>query len=198
MGGREMTFNFQDYLRMASFVERQAEKVAEGEQPDEWEFGDDDTCMFVYEGELVAKERPRKGNNGKFFTPKRTRDFEKAVAEWGKLCLAGRDPFPYPIRVRLHIYEPTMDPDKVLHSQCGLTYAVDKDIDNFAKSILDGLNGVMWKDDGQLCDLNIVREFSHEPRFGLMVARAGLSRVEYQNFLKVWNNRERYRGQNTG
>jgi Holliday junction resolvase RusA-like endonuclease len=40
---------------------------------------------------------------------------------------------------------------------------VRPDIDNYAKAILDALNGVMWADDGQIVQLTASKSYG-EPR----------------------------------
>lgn len=39
-----------------------------------------DKVAFVILGSPVGKERPRKGKGGHFYTPKKTRDYEKKIA----------------------------------------------------------------------------------------------------------------------
>lgn len=190
-----MIFSFTDYLRMVRYVEEQESTALSGGTIAPFEF-DQEPLVFAYEGDLVAKERPRKGKNGKMFTPQRTRNFEKKVAEWGMLNMAGMGPLSFPIKVSLLILDQTNDQDAVLHSQCGLTYNTKSDIDNYEKSILDGLNKVVWRDDKQVCEVVKQRRWALAPGFRIAIYRAGLSEMEYQNFLKVWRNREKYNAQN--
>ena len=41
--------------------------------------------------------------------------------------------------------------------------AVKPDIDNYAKLVMDALNGVLWKDDGQICYLVCRKVYSNTP-----------------------------------
>jgi len=43
------------------------------------------------------------------------------------------------------------------------------DVDNCSKLALDALNGIIWKDDAQVCQLNIVRRYAEAPRAVLKV-----------------------------
>ena len=75
------------------------------------------------DGRAVPKGRPRMTRTGGVYTPKTTVDFEKKVAAaWndqiGMLMLDG------PLRVVIHVYT-----DR----------AAKQDVDNLAKSVLDGL-----------------------------------------------------------
>jgi len=40
---------------------------------------------------------------------------------------------------------------------------VKPDIDNFAKAILDALNGIVWLDDAQICSLQITKSYNLKP-----------------------------------
>jgi Holliday junction resolvase RusA-like endonuclease len=146
-------------------------------------FVDNGLFSFEYSGAVKAKERPRSGKGGRMYTPTETRKFEKAVADWGKDVWDG-PPLRYPIRVRLMVNEFTDDQRLVSLSRLGLVYNQKGDVDNLGKSILDGLNGVMYKDDKQIVDLQIRRQYSDEAGFKLEIARAGLTPLEYSNFIK--------------
>lgn len=138
--------------------------------------------VMSYEGKVQVKERPRM-SKGRAFTPPKTRAFEKAVENWAKENWDG-NPIVYPIRVELIIKEAKDEPQTVLHSLWGLTYNQKGDIDNLGKSILDGMNGVVYKDDKQIADLRISRRWSIQDGFDVIITRAGLSPMEYRNFCK--------------
>jgi Holliday junction resolvase RusA-like endonuclease len=99
-----------------------------------------------------AKQRPRTTiRNGKAvtFTPKETRDAEAALAtQWP------HPPFDGPIDVRVIMNDTTIRlevsgaPDRTSKKLRG-------DIDNYAKTILDALNGVAWVDDKQIVRLSV-------------------------------------------
>lgn len=192
-----MTFAFTDYLDMLKHVQQEQENVQNGLTPTPYPFYREQ-LSFTYKGELVAKERPRKAKNGQMYTPQRTRNFEKKIAKWGASKMVELPPLPFPIKVSLQVFDATDNQDAVLHSFAGLTYNTKTDVDNYAKAILDGLNKVVWKDDKLICDLRVTRVWAKSPGFRLYVFRAGLSEMEYQNFLKVWRNKEKYHAKNAG
>lgn len=140
---------------------------------------------YVYEGDVVPKERPRMGKSGKMYTPKETREFESKLAAWGELM--GMDGVPFPLKVTLNIYEPTDDPALRMQSLMGLTYNDKGDLDNLVKAILDGLNKIAWKDDKQIVKLHAARRWSRRSGFMLTLERAGLSPSEYKRVLRVMN-----------
>jgi len=89
-------------------------------------------------GRPVPKGRPRLGVRGKkayIYTPPATREYEKLVG-WIAKC-SGCKPLNGSLAVKLHLF---------IRGRSG-------DVDNYCKSILDGLNGVAYQDDGQVVEL---------------------------------------------
>ena len=41
--------------------------------------------------------------------------------------------------------------------------SVKPDLDNYAKAILDALNGIVWLDDAQICSLQVVKSYNLKP-----------------------------------
>jgi crossover junction endodeoxyribonuclease RusA len=96
---------------------------------------------FVVPGPPIPKARPRMALSGHVFTPKRTRDYERAVA----LCACGaglRTPLDGAVSVTLRLFLAN-------RRRC--------DIDNLTKSVLDGLNGIAYADDSQVQILHVSR-----------------------------------------
>lgn len=109
-------------------------------------------AYFTVPGRPVPKQRPRAGNNGKLYTPKPTREYEKAVGWAAKQVFV--NPYDGPIELILKIY---------LMARAG-------DLDNYIKSICDGLNGIAWRDDSQVTRI----------RADLVVYKKALERAEVQ------------------
>lgn len=85
----------------------------------------------------VAKERPRLTRYGGVYTPARTVEFERIIADaW-----------------REQQGETLIECPVVLWVNIGVVN-MKKDIDNLVKSIADGLNGVAWLDDKQIVELH--------------------------------------------
>lgn len=102
---------------------------------------------FRVDADAISKGRPRVTSRGTF-TPKRTRDFEKLV----KAAAAAARPVEWKIDGRYRV-EICIMPKTRRRA----------DIDNQAKAILDGLNGVLYRDDYQVDQLVIER---HQPDGG--------------------------------
>lgn len=97
----------------------------------------------------IAKQRPRM-HRGRAFTPQRTQDFEARVAaEWPK----DKTVMNNPCRVVIHLVAKSFTVE-VIELEGDLP-KMRGDIDNYVKSILDGLNGVAFADDKQVLELEV-------------------------------------------
>lgn len=109
---------------------------------------------FEVFGKVRGKGRPRFTRGGRPYTPKATRDYERAIREAFENA-NGRPPEPFsgPIAVCIMTYRqlPNSAPKSVISEQD----THKPDIDNVAKIVLDALNGVAWKDDAQVVSLTV-------------------------------------------
>jgi crossover junction endodeoxyribonuclease RusA len=105
-----------------------------------------------YEFRPKAKERPR-FRRGRVFTPKTTHEFEtKVAAGWNKRKRFKDKPVSVSVELGkdyfvVHVQELDVSTSSPLRG----------DIDNYVKSILDGLNGVAWDDDIQVRELKAIK-----------------------------------------
>jgi Holliday junction resolvase RusA-like endonuclease len=103
--------------------------------------------LFVLPLEAVPKARPRKGKGGKFYTPKKTAFFEEALAWLVRSQLARPLEGPLRLTVLFGLRRPKRAPaSPQWHTNT-------PDLDNLVKALFDGLNGVAWSDDSQICQL---------------------------------------------
>lgn len=118
---------------------------------------------FVIKEKAIGKERPRKGKNG-FYTPTKTKDFEDKV----KQAFISKYPIDSkymlkPFRAKISVfYEPAKSKSRKEKTRLikERVYTKKPDCDNIAKSILDGLNGLAYKDDSQVVELLIGKHYS--------------------------------------
>jgi crossover junction endodeoxyribonuclease RusA len=103
------------------------------------------TVTFTVDSRPVPKGRPRMTRYGRVFTPKRTLDAEALVAA---AYPRRRGKFKGTVSVKMRF---TIDGTEITIADYVDTESRLKgDIDNYAKTILDGLNGVAWGDDKQV------------------------------------------------
>lgn len=123
----------------------------------------------------VPKGRPRFSKVGGFmrsYTPKKTSDYETEVRTQAQAVMT-REPLETPLAVYLYFRLPIPGSySKKRQEAClkGLERPTKKpDIDNLAKSVLDGINGVIWRDDSQIVSLHITKVYSSQPGVDVLI-----------------------------
>jgi len=117
---------------------------------------------FVIPGEPVSKERPRFTSTGRTYTPAKTRDAEKRIAE---LFIRETDGTCFESFVELKIV-------------LWLGTKRRKDADNMAKLIQDALNGLAFIDDNQVFELTVSKKYTTPVRARAEVTVRELEAVE--------------------
>jgi Holliday junction resolvase RusA-like endonuclease len=123
--------------------------------------------QFTVDANPVPKGRPKFSKIGGFvrtYTPKKTSDYETIVRETAQQAMGQTEPLETPTAVYLYFRLPIPKsyPKKRL-AACltGSERPIKKpDIDNLAKSVLDGLNGIVYKDDGQIVSLHVTKVYA--------------------------------------
>lgn len=136
---------------------------------------------FFIPGQPVGKGRPKvSSRGGKFaqlYTPAPTVAYEGLVAHAAHAAMNGRPPLlgPCSVSIRLQLTVPaSWSKRKQGAAMNGHLFPTTKpDLDNCAKALLDGMNGVVWKDDVQAVELLITKRYSDMP--GAMVRVAEMS-----------------------
>lgn len=123
----------------------------------------------------VPKGRPRFSKIGGFvrsYTPKKTSDYEAQVKAIAQNAMT-REPLETPLVAFLYFRLPipkSYSKKRVAACLAGSERPTKKpDLDNLAKSVLDGLNGVVYLDDAQLVSLHITKVYDHNPGVDIMV-----------------------------
>lgn len=127
---------------------------------------------FVIDGIPVGKERPRFANVNGFvrtYTSAKTKNAEgmigwvasNAMKESQNVLIT--DPLFIFIEFRMPIPK-SFSKTKHLSAISGETVpTVKPDLDNLAKTILDGMNGIVYKDDSQIVDLFVRKRYADVP-----------------------------------
>ena len=110
---------------------------------------------FEIPGRPMPKQRPRVGRYGNIYTPRETKSYEELVG----------------IVARQHCKEPLAGDISVAIEVYGKRIG---DLDNIAKSILDGMSGIVYVDDRQVTELSIRKMASGEEKAVVMVWQMGL------------------------
>lgn len=98
-----------------------------------------------------VKQRPRLGRRGRAYTPVATLQFEQAVKEnWEGPC------FEVPVSLTITLNKDSFVVTVKQHDTLGPS-GLRGDIDNYAKAILDGLNGVAYVDDRLVQKLQVTK-----------------------------------------
>lgn len=134
---------------------------------------------FAIPGEPCGKGRPR-FYNGRAITPTKTRNYEALVqyiASQAYKALKDRPDFDAPCAVEIDAYYPIPQSysrkkknacaqDDVMQVRPG-----KPDIDNLQKAILDGMNGIVFRDDVQVVSIQARKHWAIEqPRVDVRVA----------------------------
>lgn len=108
----------------------------------------------------------------RLYDPKKTTDYKtlvrtSAMSQWKYGQLEGA------LHVKIDVYRPIQKSDskkrKKLKEQGIIRPVVTPDATNYGKIIEDGMNGIVWKDDKQIVDLEISKFYSLEPRVEVTV-----------------------------
>ena len=132
---------------------------------------------IIIPGVPVGKGRPKFSTfNGHAvaYTPKLTVNYENLV----KLAFqqSGEKAFDRetPLKAGINAYFPipkSTSKKKREEMQKGLILPTKKpDTDNIAKAILDALNGLAYYDDAQICQLEVYKFYSDEPRAEVFIS----------------------------
>lgn len=129
-----------------------------------------ETIEFKIVGKIKGKQRPRVSTFGGFaraYTPKETIEYENLV----RLSFLEQYPnfIPYDSKKPLKVVLKCFKAIPQTFSKWKKELALDKiirptvkpDLDNIAKSVLDGLNKVAFSDDSQIVDLHIESYYSN-------------------------------------
>ena len=122
---------------------------------------------FVINEKPIGKARPRfDSRTGRVYTPTATRSFEEKV-KWSftsKYNIA-TEPSTKPFKAKIiAIFKPAESLSKKKQEELiyKINYAKKPDVDNIAKIILDSLNGFVYKDDSQVTELLIKKDYGQE------------------------------------
>lgn len=138
------------------------------------------TDIQIYiDGVPVGKGRPRvfRTRNGiGARTPKKTSDYETRIADAAKLVWTA-PPLTYPIRLSfVAVFPPQAQMrglDRQLANSGDLWHVAKPDLDNVAKCVGDALNGIIWTDDSQICEMHQRKQYGAAPGLWITIEPLG-------------------------
>ena len=124
---------------------------------------------FMVEGNPVGKQRARYAKRGNFvqtYTPDKTRNYEALIKEAATQAMGSNEILETPVNLYLYIRAPIPKslPKKRLEACLnGSEQPIKKpDASNILKSVEDGLNGVVYKDDSQIINIHVTKVYSSQ------------------------------------
>lgn len=127
-----------------------------------------------------GKGRPRatvRGGFARLYTDKLTREYETSVKRLALVAMRGRKRFEGPlsvsIRFRLEPPKSMTKSERAAALSGEEAYTGRFDLDNLAKSILDGCNGACWHDDVQIVRLFLTKSAATNPGVDIRIEPLG-------------------------
>ena len=129
------------------------------------------SILIVIPGCPVAKGRPKLTTvlgHARSYTPEKTRNFEAEIKWISRQEMAGRVPMKCALGARINVFLTVPASWSGKKQRAALSGAVvpskRPDIDNYLKSVFDGMNQVVYADDALVCDLSMTKRYSDSPR----------------------------------
>ena len=128
------------------------------------------SITFEIPGEPHGKGRPRFRKFGNFvstYNDKKTQSYEALVKQCAKEAFGSNEILETPINLYLYIKLPIPKSYSKKRTEACLNGsekpAKKPDIDNVLKSVMDGLNGVIYKDDNQVVNVHMKKTYDLNP-----------------------------------
>ena len=127
------------------------------------------TAIIAFEvpGKPVAKGRPRFARRGNFVTTysdAKTASYDALVGWYAAQAMAGKEKLDVPLRMELQILlgvPQSWSKKKRASALAGDIRPVGRpDLDNYFKMASDGMNGIVFADDSQICELDASKYYA--------------------------------------
>ncbi|MEE6636920.1 RusA family crossover junction endodeoxyribonuclease [Limosilactobacillus pontis] len=123
----------------------------------------------------VAQARPRAtrfGRGIRLYDLEPVHVYKKQLAESARFMYKG-ELLTGPLKVTIRFYREIQRSESKkrhrLKAQGAIRPTKKPDLDNYIKSTLDGLNGVLWTDDNEIVELHTGKYYSDQPRVEIEV-----------------------------
>lgn len=109
------------------------------------------------------------------YTPAETRKYEMALAWAAKAAMRGKPPLEGPLKISVEAYFGVPVSWSQKKRDSALTGVIrptgSPDIDNILK-VIDGLNGIAWRDDSQIIEAHVSKLYAEQPRLKVEITEA--------------------------
>lgn len=129
----------------------------------------------IFEIEPVEQARPRAtryGRSIRVYDPPKVSKYKKQLSQLARSQYKG-EPLAGAIEVEITFYRQVQKSlskkERARRLSGEHRPTVKPDLDNYIKSTLDGLNGVLWTDDAHIVDLHAHKYYSDDPRIEIAV-----------------------------
>ena len=119
------------------------------------------SIMFTVYGTPTPKGRPRFSTRGKFpvaFTPEKTKTYETEVGMMAKAAMGASEPLEGALEAFIYVTFPVPASYSKKRTEACLSdvekHTKKPDLDNVVKICLDGMNGIVYRDDSQITSLH--------------------------------------------
>jgi Holliday junction resolvase RusA-like endonuclease len=133
--------------------------------------------FFVVPGAPVGKGRPKFARRGNFvatYTPEKTANYENLVKVTAHSAMRGTPLIEGPVRLDLKLFvtpPASWSKKKTALALGGAVLPTTKpDIDNVLKGICDAMNGVVFMDDKQVCEVSVTKRYAATPEVAVHVS----------------------------
>lgn len=123
----------------------------------------------------VAQARPRAtrfGRGIRLYDPKPVHVYKAQLAQSARFMYHGK-PLVGALKVTIRFYRAIQSSESKkrhrLKALGSIRPTKKPDLDNYIKSTLDGLNGVLWADDNEIVELHTYKYYSDDPRIEIEV-----------------------------
>ena len=134
---------------------------------------------FAVYGEPVPKGRPRFSTRGKFpvaYTPEKTKAYEFEVGMMALAAMGGSKPLEGALEAFIYATFAVPDSYSKKRTEACLNntekYIKKPDLTNVVKSIEDGMNGIVYRDDSQITSLHSTKVYGEVAKVEVMVRQA--------------------------
>jgi Holliday junction resolvase RusA-like endonuclease len=125
---------------------------------------------FKVDANPVGKQRARYVKRGNFvqaYTPEKTRTYEALIKDAAKQAMGEAEPLETPVSLYLYIRVPipaSATKKRLQAISDGTEKPIKKpDASNILKSVEDGMNSVVYKDDSQIVNIHVTKVYSSVP-----------------------------------